>query len=62
MFCPLQLSLLTVKGIMQLSYNTQQEKITLTEYGRGVQEMVEHLKLEQDREKRTYHVSKIEKS
>ena len=37
---------------MELSYNTQLEKIALTEYGRGVQEMVEHLKLEKDREKR----------
>lgn len=37
---------------MELSYNTQKESIRLTEYGRGVQEMVEHLKLEQDREKR----------
>ncbi|MGY8847419.1 MAG: DUF4290 domain-containing protein [Bacteroidia bacterium] len=37
---------------MELSYNTQLEKIALTEYGRGVQEMVEHLKLEQDRDKR----------
>ena len=37
---------------MELSYNTQLEKISLTEYGRGVQEMVEHLKLETDRDKR----------
>lgn len=37
---------------MQLTYNTQQEQIKLTEYGRGVQEMVEHLKLEKDRDKR----------
>ena len=37
---------------MELSYNTQLEKISLTEYGRGVQEMVEHLKLENDRDKR----------
>ncbi|MDB0055451.1 DUF4290 domain-containing protein, partial [Bacteroidia bacterium] len=37
---------------MELSYNTQLEKIALTEYGRGVQEMVEHLKLEKDRDKR----------
>lgn len=37
---------------MELTYNTQKEKIVLTEYGRGVQEMVEHLKLENDREKR----------
>ena len=37
---------------MELNYNTQKEKIVLTEYGRGVQEMVEHLKLENDREKR----------
>ncbi len=37
---------------MELSYNTQLEKITLSEYGRGVQEMVEHLKLEKDRDKR----------
>jgi len=37
---------------MELSYNTQLEKIALTEYGRGVQEMVEHLKLENDRDKR----------
>ena len=37
---------------MELSYNTQLEKIALTEYGRGVQEMVEHLKIEKDRDKR----------
>ena len=37
---------------MELSYNTQDEKIILSEYGRGVQEMVEHLKLEKDRDKR----------
>ena len=37
---------------MELRYNTQQEQITLTEYGRGVQEMIEHLKLEKDRDKR----------
>ena len=37
---------------MELSYNTQQENIRLTEYGRGVQEMIEHLKLEKDRDKR----------
>ncbi|MDA0777623.1 MAG: DUF4290 domain-containing protein [Bacteroidetes bacterium] len=37
---------------MDLTYNTQQEQIKLTEYGRGVQEMVEHLMLEKDRDKR----------
>ncbi len=37
---------------MKLNYNTQQEHIHLTEYGRGVQEMVEHLKTVEDREKR----------
>jgi hypothetical protein len=37
---------------MELTYNTQQVNITLTEYGRGVQEMIEHLKLEKDRNKR----------
>ncbi|MDB4107616.1 DUF4290 domain-containing protein [Bacteroidia bacterium] len=37
---------------MELKYNTQLEKITLSEYGRGIQEMVEHLKLEIDRDKR----------
>jgi len=37
---------------MDLVYNSQQEKIRLSEYGRGVQEMVEHLKLEKDRDKR----------
>lgn len=37
---------------MELHYNTQQENIILSEYGRGVQEMVEHLKLEKDRDKR----------
>lgn len=37
---------------MELSYNTQREQIRLTEYGRGVQEMVDHLKSEEDREKR----------
>jgi len=38
--------------LMELKYNTQQELIILSEYGRGVQEMVEHLKLEKDRDKR----------
>ena len=37
---------------MDLTYNTQQEQIKLTEYGRGVQEMVAHLMLEKDRDKR----------
>ena len=37
---------------MDFQYNTQQEQIKLTEYGRGVQEMVEHLKFEKDKEKR----------
>lgn len=37
---------------MELNYNTQRSKIALTEYGRGVQEMIEHLKTEEDREKR----------
>ncbi|MGB0850829.1 MAG: DUF4290 domain-containing protein [Bacteroidia bacterium] len=37
---------------MDLKYNTQDEIIKLSEYGRGVQEMVEHLKLEKDRDKR----------
>ena len=37
---------------MDLTYNTQQEQIKLTEYGRGVQEMVAYLKLEKDRDKR----------
>ncbi len=37
---------------MELHYNTQQENITLSEYGRGVQKMIEHLKLEKDRDKR----------
>ena len=30
---------------MDFQYNTQQERIKLTEYGRGVQEMIEHLEL-----------------
>jgi hypothetical protein len=37
---------------MDFQYNNQQEQIKLTEYGRGVQDMVEHLKLEKDKEKR----------
>lgn len=37
---------------MELSYNTQEEQIILTEYGRGVQEMVEHLFTVSDREER----------
>ena len=37
---------------MDFQYNTQQEQIKLTEYGRGIQEMIEHLKLEKDRDKR----------
>jgi len=38
---------------MDFQYNTQQEHIRLTEYGRGVQEMIEHVKSEEDRNKRT---------
>jgi hypothetical protein len=37
---------------MELTYNTQGEQILLTEYGRGVQEMVEHLLKVEDREDR----------
>lgn len=37
---------------MELTYNSQQEYIKLTEYGRGVQDMVEHLLNVQDREER----------
>ena len=37
---------------MELTYNSQQEHIKLTEYGRGVQEMVEHLFRVEDREER----------
>ena len=37
---------------MELAYNTQQEQIILEEYGRSVQSMVQHLKAEEDREKR----------
>ena len=37
---------------MDLTYNTQGEQILLTEYRRGVQEMVEHLLKTEDREQR----------
>lgn len=37
---------------MELKYNTQRAKVHLTEYGRGVQTMVEHLSTIEDREKR----------
>lgn len=37
---------------MELKYNTQQKQILLTEYGRGIQEMIEHLKTVEDREDR----------
>ena len=37
---------------MELNYNTQGNNIRLTEYGRGVQEMVLHLLTVDDREKR----------
>ena len=37
---------------MELNYNTQREQIILSEYGRGVQELIQHLKDEQDRDKR----------
>ena len=37
---------------MELNYNTQRSKILLTEYGRGIQEMILQLKTEEDREKR----------
>jgi hypothetical protein len=36
-----------------LEYNTQQAELRLSEYGRNVQEMVEHLLTIEDREKRT---------
>lgn len=36
-----------------LEYNTHREKMTLPEYGRGVQKMVEHVKTIEDREKRS---------
>lgn len=35
---------------MELNYNTQQDNIILSEYGRGVQELVEHLKTVEDLE------------
>lgn len=37
---------------MELNYNTQRPKISLSEYGRGVQELVEHLKTVEDADKR----------
>ena len=37
---------------MDLNYNTQQHQILLTEYGRGAQEMIEHLATIEDREAR----------
>ena len=45
---------------MELSYNTQQENIRLPEYGRGIQEMVEHLKLEKDRDKLLRKVGELQ--
>lgn len=36
-----------------LEYNTHHEKMTLPEYGRGVQKMVDHIKTIEDRAKRT---------
>lgn len=47
--CVLSLSL---PHKMELNYNTQRRKIVLSEYGRGVQELVEHLKTIEDQEKR----------
>lgn len=38
---------------MVLEYNTQRGSIKMGEYGRRVQEMIEHLKTVEDREKRT---------
>lgn len=38
---------------MELKYNTQEEQITLTEYGRSVQALVDHLKTVEDKEQRT---------
>ena len=38
---------------MELEYNTQRGIIKMGEYGRRVQEMIEHLKTVEDREKRT---------
>lgn len=38
---------------MELEYNTQRGSIKMGEYGRRVQEMIEHLKTVEDREKRT---------
>jgi hypothetical protein len=37
---------------MDLTYNTQRDKINLSEYGRGVQELIEHLKTIVDLEQR----------
>jgi hypothetical protein len=37
---------------LSLSYNTSKNKLLLREYGRNVQKLVEHLKAEQDRDKR----------
>ena len=42
----------STKEIMDLKYNTQEHQILLTEYGRGVQEMIEHLSTIEDREAR----------
>lgn len=38
---------------MELNYNTQRDQITLSEYGRGVQELILHLKTIEDKEQRT---------
>ena len=37
---------------MELNYNTQQDQILLSEYGRAVQELIEHLKTVEDKDKR----------
>lgn len=46
-------SLFMENTVRILEYNTHREKVTLPEYGRGVQKMVEHIKTIEDKAKRS---------
>jgi len=44
-------------GRMSLEYNTQRDSLTLKEYGRNVQNLVKHIRAEEDKEKRNKHAA-----
>ena len=41
------------ENINKLDYNTSREKLAMPEYGRNILRMVEHLKMIEDRDKRS---------